>query len=94
MCERNASYLEQAPVTELEALRIRVKKFKQNLPENYSKNTKITTTAVNLKFSGGACPRTDPLRAFLVSELASNLLCRKNTLEENEETIFLLRHCS
>ena len=31
------------------ALRIRVKKFKQNLPENYSKSTKITITAC--KFS-------------------------------------------
>ena len=45
-----------------EALRIRVKKFKQNLAENYSKSTKLAITAC--KFSGGACPRTT-LEPFL-----------------------------
>ena len=48
-----------------EALRVRVKKFKQTLPENYSKSTKIAITAFKFqKFSGGACPRT-PLELFL-----------------------------
>ena len=50
-----------------EALKIRVKRFKQNLCENYSKSTKITIIAC--KFSnfsgGGACPRTPYLEPFL-----------------------------
>ena len=42
-----------------EALGIRVKKFKQNLPENYSKSTKITVTArESSKIFGKACLRT------------------------------------
>ena len=45
-----------------EAPRIRVKKFKHSLPENYSKSTKIAISLqqhVNFqKFLGGACPRT------------------------------------
>ena len=48
-----------------EALRIRAKKFKCNLPENYSKSTKIAITAC--KFSKkfrGACP-PDPPQLFL-----------------------------
>ena len=48
-----------------EALRIKVKKFKQNLPENYSKSTNIAITAS--KFSKnflGSMP-TDPLEHFL-----------------------------
>ena len=49
-----------------EALKNRVKKFTQNLPENYSKSTKITKAAC--KFSGGACPCT-PLH-FFVSQSA------------------------
>ena len=39
-----------------EALRIKVKKFKQDLLENYSQSTKIAVTAC--KFCGGACART------------------------------------
>ena len=54
-----------------EALRIRLKKFKQNFPENYSKSTKIAIATCNIsKFFMGACPRTP--RVFLVSRSASN----------------------
>ena len=55
-----------------ETLRIRFKNFKQNLPENYSKCTKIAITASKFsKFSGGMPP--DPPRIFLFSPSASNL---------------------
>ena len=60
-----------------EALRIRVKNFRQNLPENYSKSTKIAITASNFsKFFQGSTP-PNPLRAFHVSRSASCLFCRK-----------------
>ena len=51
-----------------EALRIRVKKFKQNLAEeNYSKSTKIAITACKFsKIFYGSMPPDYP-RAFLVS---------------------------
>ena len=39
-----------------------IKKFEQDLPENYLKSTKIAITAC--KFSGRACPRT-PQELFL-----------------------------
>ena len=60
-----------------EALRIKVKKFKHNLPETYSKSTKIAITASKFSknFPGGM--PLDPLRAFLVSQSASILFCRK-----------------
>ena len=61
-----------------EALRFRVKKFSQNLPENYSRSTKIAITACKFsKFFRGACPRTPPA-LFHFFESASNLFCRKN----------------
>ena len=71
MCEQIASYLA--------ALRIRVKKLKQNLPENYSKSTKIAITACKFSkiFRDRMSP--DPPKAFLVSQSAWNLLCRKET---------------
>ena len=48
-----------------EALRIRVKQFKQNLPENYSKNTKITITACKFsKIFRGSMP-PEPQKPFL-----------------------------
>ena len=48
-----------------EAIRIRVTKFKHNLPENYSKSTKIAITAGKFsKIFRGACP-PDPLQLFL-----------------------------
>ena len=60
-----------------EARRIKVKKFKQNLPKNYSKSTKIAITARKfLKIFRGSMP-PNPLRAFLVSQSALNLFCRK-----------------
>ena len=68
------------------SIRIRVKKFKQNLPENHSKSTKIAITACKFSknFQGSMPP--DPPRAFLVSQSAPNLLCRKKfTLEKNVE---------
>ena len=55
-----------------EALKISVKKFKQNLRENYSKNTKIAITACKFsKFFRGSMPMDSP-RAFLASQSASN----------------------
>ena len=68
-----------------EALRIRVKKFTQNLPENYSKRTEIAITACKFSnFRGSMLP--DPPKAFLKSQLASNLFCRKkNTLQKHVE---------
>ena len=47
-----------------EALRIRVKKFKQNLSENYTKNTKIAIAACKFsKFYRESMP-PDPLDSF------------------------------
>ena len=48
-----------------EALRTRVKKFKQNLAEEYAKSTKIAITACKFsKFFRGSMP-PDPLEPFL-----------------------------
>ena len=48
-----------------EALKIGGQNYKQNLPENYSKSTKIAITACKFsKFSGEPCPRT-LLKPFL-----------------------------
>ena len=62
-----------------EALRISVKKFKQNLGENYLTNTKITITACKFsKFLPGehapsaSPPPPPPPRPFSVSQSASN----------------------
>ena len=47
-----------------EALKIKVKQFKRNFPNNYSKSIKIAITECKFsKFSGVACPRT-PLKVF------------------------------
>ena len=61
----------------LRSTQIRVKQFEQNLPENYSKRTKITIRACKfLKiFRGSMLP--DPPWDFLASQSASNLFCRK-----------------
>ena len=66
-----------------EAFRIRVKKFEQNLVENYPKSAKIAITACKfLKIFRGSMPADLP-RAFLASQSASNLFCRKKrTLEK------------
>ena len=59
MGEQNASYLAK------HVLRIRLKKFKQNSPENCSKSTKIAITACKfLKFFRGSMP-SDPLKLLL-----------------------------
>ena len=60
-----------------EALRNRVKKFKQSFPENYSKSTKIAIAACKFSkfFSGEHAP--GPPRAFFVSQSALNLFCPK-----------------
>ena len=49
-----------------EALRIRVKQFRQNLPENYSQSTKVAITACNFSknFRGSMPP--GPLQLFLL----------------------------
>ena len=68
-----------------EALRIRVKKFKQNLPENYSKSAKIAIIACKFsKLSGGACPRTIQELFLFINELQISF-AQKNTLEKNVE---------
>ena len=53
-----------------EALTIRVKKFEQNLAENYLKSTKIAITVCKFSkdFPGSMPP--DPPKAFLVSQSA------------------------
>ena len=49
-----------------EALRIGVKKFKQNLPENYSKSTKIAITSCTFSKSfSGSMPPDPPIERFL-----------------------------
>ena len=55
-----------------EAPRIRVKKFEQNLRENYLESTKITITPCKFSkiFQGSMPP--DPLKASSVSQSASN----------------------
>ena len=59
-----------------EALKIRVKKFKHSLRENYSKSTKITITPC--KISGGVCPRT-PRELFLfLNQLHISSVEKKN----------------
>ena len=60
-----------------EALRNRVKKFKQILPENYSKNTKIAITACKFSKIYWVSMPPDPPLVFPVSQSAFNLLCRK-----------------
>ena len=60
-----------------EAYRIRIKKFKQDLPEIYSKSTNIAIAACKfLKFLQGSM-LPDPPRAFLVFQSVLNLFCRK-----------------
>ena len=54
-----------------EAPRIRVKNFKRNLPENYSKSTKLAICVQHVnfqKFLGRACPRT-PLELSWFNQL-------------------------
>ena len=64
-----------------EALRIRVKKFKENLRENYSKSIKIAITACDFsKMFRGSIPLDLP-RAFLDSQSASNYFSRKKCLK-------------
>ena len=49
-----------------EALRIRIKKFEHNLPENYSKSTKIAITVCKFsKLFRGSMPPTHNLFLFL-----------------------------
>ena len=63
-----------------EALRTRVKKFKQNLSENYSKSTKIAITACKFSKIFRSSMLQDPPRDFSVSQSASNLFCRKKKI--------------
>ena len=58
MCGQNAAYLG-------EVLRIRVKKLKRNLRENYSKNAEIAIKTCKFSnfFRGSMSP--DPLKLFL-----------------------------
>ena len=62
-----------------EALRIKVKKCKQNLPESYAKGTKIAITAC--KFLKILCPRA-PLEHFLFPNHIQISSAEKNTLEK------------
>ena len=71
-----------------EALRVRVKKFKQNSPENYSKSTKMAITACAVSFqnlSRRSIPPDLP-KAFSCFSISFTLVCpQKNTLEKNVE---------
>ena len=84
MCEQNASHLA------IEAFRIRVKKFKQILPENYSKSTKIAIAVCTfLKIFRGSMPSDLP-RAFLVCHhLQISSAEKKKTLENNAKIMRL-----
>ena len=65
-----------------EALRIRVKKFKHNLPENYSTSTKIAITACKLsKIFWGSMP-PDPPKFFLSLHQLQINSAEKNTLKK------------
>ena len=70
---------------------IKVKKFKQNLSENYSKSTKYTACKFAKLYSMEICKifpgehAPDPPRAFLVIQSASNLYGQKKKLEKNVE---------
>ena len=66
-----------------EALRIRVKKFKQNLSENHLKSTKITITACKFSkiFRGSMSP--NPLEPFLCLNELQISSAEKNTLEKS-----------
>ena len=78
--------------------RIRVKKIKQILPDNYLKRTKIVFTACTFsKFSGGGCSRT-PLELFLFLNQLQICSAEKNMFEKYVKImapllqIFSLRH--
>ena len=64
------------------AFRVRDKIFKQNLPENYSKSTKIAITA--RKFSNFLVEHTSrtPLELFLFLNQLQICSAEKNTLEK------------
>ena len=65
-----------------EALRIRVKKFKQTLRENYANSTKIRITACKFsKFFLGSIPPNPP-KAFLFLNQLQICAAKKNTLEK------------
>ena len=72
-----------------EALRIKIRKCKQNLPKIYSKSTKKAITACKFSnFSGGACPRI-PLEPFLFLNKLQISSAKENTLENNVENLAL-----
>ena len=78
------------------AYRIRVKNFKQNLPENYSKSTKIAITASNFSKIFRRSMPPDPLRAHRVSQSASSLFCPQKMWKSCLPPFFFnfsLRHC-
>ena len=65
-----------------EAFTVRVKKFRQNLPENYSKSTKIAITAWKIsKIFRGSLP-PDPPEPFLFLNQHQISSAEKNTLEK------------
>ena len=79
MCEQNASYL--AKHSKLGS------NIQKNLPENYTKSTKIAITAWKfLKFFGRACPRT-PLEPFLFLNQLQITYAEKIRLKSNMEII-------
>ena len=68
-----------------QSLRIRVKKFKHDLPENYSKSTKAAITACKFSkiFPGEHTPH--PLELFLSLNQLQISSAEKKTLEKNVE---------
>ena len=69
-----------------EALKIRVKTFKQNLHKNCSKSTKTVITACEFsKFSGDMPPH--PLEFFLLLNQLQTNFAEKKTFEINVENM-------
>ena len=69
----------------LQSIQIRVKQFEQNLPENYSKRTKITIRACKFSkiFQGSMLP--DPLETFLLLNQLQICFAEKNTVAKSVE---------
>ena len=68
---------------EVGLIRIRVKRFKQNLPNECSKSNKIAITACNISKLFPTLP--DPLEPFPFFNLLQISSAEKNTLEKNVE---------
>ena len=68
-----------------EAIRIRVKKLKRNLPEKCSKSTKMAITACKFSNIFRESMPSDPPEPFLFLSLLQISSAEKTTLEKNVE---------